>query len=138
MAARTEAKNEAAREALEPLDDGERPLVVTIAAVVSALVAISSVVGYAAGVEVTRIGSDGIEQGEHAAPILSVIAAVGLMGTMAYGHVAGALLGRAGLPGPARDRARRRLARARAGDRGLAGDRHLGADRRGRARCSTS
>jgi hypothetical protein len=85
MAARTEAKNEAAREALEPLDEGERPLVVTIAAVVSALVAISSVVGYAAGVEVTRIGSDGIEQGEHSAPILSVIAAVGLMGTMAYG-----------------------------------------------------
>ena len=85
MAARTEARNEAAREALEPLAEGERPLVVTIAAVVSALIAISSVVGYAAGVEVTRIGSDGIEQGEHAAPILSVVAVVGLMGTMAYG-----------------------------------------------------
>jgi hypothetical protein len=85
MAARTEAKNEAAREALEPLAQGERPLVVTIAAVVSALIAISSVVGYAAGVEVTRIGSDGIEQGQHPAPILSVIAVVALMGTMAYG-----------------------------------------------------
>jgi hydrogenase-4 membrane subunit HyfE len=43
------------------------------------------VIGYAAGVEVTQIGSDGIEQGEHQAPIISVIAAVGLMGTMAYG-----------------------------------------------------
>jgi hypothetical protein len=85
MAARTEAKDAAAREALEPLAEGERPLVVTIAAVVSALVAVSSVIGYAAGVEVTRIGSDGIEQGEHQAPILSVLAAVGLMGTMAYG-----------------------------------------------------
>jgi hypothetical protein len=85
MAARTEAKNEAAREALEPLPEGERPPVVTIAAVLSALVAISSVIGYAAGVEVTRIGSDGIEQGSHQAPILSVLAAVLLMGTMAYG-----------------------------------------------------
>jgi hypothetical protein len=85
LAARTEAKNEAAREQLEPLAAGERPLVVTIGAVLSALVAISSVVGYIAGVEVTRIGSDGIEQGEHQAPVLSVIAAAGLMGTMAYG-----------------------------------------------------
>ena len=42
-------------------------------------------VGYAAGVEVTRIGSDGIEQGEDQAPILSVIAVVALMGTMAWG-----------------------------------------------------
>ena len=33
----------------------------------------------------TRIGSDGIEQGEHGAPILSVLAAVALMGTMAWG-----------------------------------------------------
>ena len=65
--------------------EGERPTVVTVGAVISALIAISSVVGYLAGVEVTRIGSDGIEQGEHAAPILSVIAAVALMGTMAYG-----------------------------------------------------
>ena len=49
---------------------------VTVGAVISALIAISSVVGYAAGVEVTRIGSDGIEQGEQPAPILSVIAVV--------------------------------------------------------------
>ena len=85
MAARTEAKNEAVRAELEPLDAGERPNVVTVGAVISALIAISAVVGYAAGVEVTRIGSDGIEQGEHSAPILSVVAAAGLMGTMAYG-----------------------------------------------------
>ncbi len=85
MAARTEAKNEVARSELEPLAEGERPTVVTIAAVISALIAISSVVGWLAGVEVTRIGSDGIEQGEHTAPVISVIAVVGLMGTMAYG-----------------------------------------------------
>ena len=58
---------------------------VTIGAVISAVIAISTIVGYAAGVEVTRIGSDGIEQGEDQAPILSVIAVVALMGTMAWG-----------------------------------------------------
>jgi hypothetical protein len=85
MAARTEARNEAARAELEPLAEGERPLVVTIGAVISALIAVSSVVGYLAGVEVTKIGSDGIEQGEDEAPLLSIVAVVALMGTMAYG-----------------------------------------------------
>ena len=65
IAARTEAKNEAAREQLEPLAPGQRPTVVTVAAVISALIALSAIVGYLAGVKVTRIGSDGIEQGEH-------------------------------------------------------------------------
>jgi hypothetical protein len=85
MAARSEARNEAARAELEPLEEGERPLVVTIGAVVSALIALSSIVGYVAGVEVTKIGSDGIEQGEDTAPLFSVVAVVALMGTMAYG-----------------------------------------------------
>lgn len=85
MAARTEAKNEAARAELEPLAQGERPTVVTIGAVISGLIAISAIVGWALGVQVTRIGSDGIEQGQHDAPIVSVIVAAGLMGTMAYG-----------------------------------------------------
>ena len=85
MAARTEAKNEAARAELEPLDEGERPLVVTTGAIVSALIAVSSIVGYLAGVEVRKFGSDGIQQGEGEAPIVSVIAVVVLMGTMAWG-----------------------------------------------------
>ncbi len=85
MAARTEARNEAAREALEPLAPGERPAAVTVGAVISALIALSTIVGYVAGVEVTKIGSDGIEQGESQAPLLSVVAVVGLMGTMAWG-----------------------------------------------------
>jgi hypothetical protein len=85
MAARTEAKNRAAREALEPLAEGERPTVVTVGAVISALIAISAIVGYAAGVEVTKIGSDGIQQGTDEAPIASVIAVVALMGVMAWG-----------------------------------------------------
>jgi hypothetical protein len=85
VTARREARNQAAREALEPLEEGERPTVVTIGAVVSALIALSAIVGYVAGVEVTKVGSDGIEQGEDKAPLLSIVAVVGLMGTMAYG-----------------------------------------------------
>jgi hypothetical protein len=85
MAARSEARNQAVRDTLEPLDEGERPTVVTIGAVISAAIAISAVVGYLAGVEVRRFGSDGIQQGEDTAPLLSVVAAVALMGTMAYG-----------------------------------------------------
>jgi hypothetical protein len=85
MAARTEAKNEAARAELEPLGEGERPTVVTVGAVISGVIAVSAIVGWALGVQVTRIGADGIEQGQHDAPILSVIVAAGLMGTMAYG-----------------------------------------------------
>ena len=40
IAARYEAKNQAAREKLEPLEPGERPTIVTIGAVISALVAL--------------------------------------------------------------------------------------------------
>lgn len=50
--AKAEERNQAAREALEPLEEGERPLVVTIGAVISALISISVVVGYLAGTEV--------------------------------------------------------------------------------------
>lgn len=50
--AKAEERNQAAREALDPLEEGERPLVVTIGAVISALISISVVVGYLAGTEV--------------------------------------------------------------------------------------
>jgi uncharacterized protein (DUF983 family) len=50
--AKAEERNQEAREALEPLREGERPTVVTIGAVVAGLIALSIVVGYAAGVEV--------------------------------------------------------------------------------------
>jgi hypothetical protein len=50
--ARAEQRNREAREALEPLERGERPRVVTIGAVVSALIAASIVIGYLAGTEV--------------------------------------------------------------------------------------
>ena len=85
LSERTEAKNAAVREELEPLEEGERPTVVTVGAVVSGLIALSVVIGWAAGVEVTKFGSDGIQQGEDKAPVLSVIASAGLMSVMAYG-----------------------------------------------------
>lgn len=52
MAERTEEKNRAAREALDPLAEDERPTVTTVGAVISALVAVSILIGYATGVEV--------------------------------------------------------------------------------------
>ena len=50
--AKAEVRNREAREALEPLAEGERPPVVTIGAVVAALVALSILVGYFAGADV--------------------------------------------------------------------------------------
>ncbi|MGC1851507.1 MAG: hypothetical protein WA687_03595, partial [Solirubrobacterales bacterium] len=73
--ARAEERNQEVRESLEPLADGERPLVVTIGAVVAALVAISILAGYLAGVEV-----------EGDKPRLAqVLAPALIMGVMAWG-----------------------------------------------------
>jgi hypothetical protein len=73
--AKAEERNREARDALEPLADGERPLVVTIGAVVSALIALSIVVGYLAGTEVS---------GEKPR-FVQVLAPALLMGVMAWG-----------------------------------------------------
>ena len=73
--AKAEQRNQEAREALEPLAEGERPTVVTIGAVVAGLIALSIVIGYAAGVEV-----DG-EQPR----LAQVVAPTVIMGMMAYG-----------------------------------------------------
>jgi hypothetical protein len=73
--ARAEERNREAREALEPLAEGERPLVVTIGAVVSALVSASIVGGYLAGVHVSG--------GQAKLP--QVVAPALLMGIMAWG-----------------------------------------------------
>jgi hypothetical protein len=72
---RAEQRNREAREALEPLAEGERPLVVTIGAVVSALVAISILAGWLAG---TEVDGDRPEPAQILAPVL-------LMGIMAWG-----------------------------------------------------
>lgn len=73
--AKAEQRNQEAREALEPLAPGERPLAVTIGAVLSGLIAVSIVVGYLAGVEV-----DG-----ETPKLPQVLAPALLMGIMAWG-----------------------------------------------------
>jgi hypothetical protein len=73
--AKAEVRNQAAREALVPLAPGERPAVVTVAAILAALVAISIVATFAAGVKVN---------GE--TPKVSTVAAPALiMGVLAWG-----------------------------------------------------
>lgn len=73
--AKAEVRNQAARDALVPLAAGERPPVVTVAAILAALVAISIVVSFAAGVKVN--GST---------PKLTTVAAPALiMGVLAWG-----------------------------------------------------
>jgi hypothetical protein len=73
--AKAEERNRAAREALEPLAEGERPLVVTIGAVVAALVVLSIAIGYLAGTEVN---------GEKPRLVQALAPAL-LMGVMAWG-----------------------------------------------------
>jgi hypothetical protein len=73
--ARAEERSREAREALEPLGEGERPLVVTIGAAVAGLVALSIVAAYLAGTEV-----------EGAKPhFAQVLAPALIMGVMAWG-----------------------------------------------------
>ena len=73
--AKAEERNREAREALEPLAEGERPTVVTIGAIVAALISLSVVIGYATGVEVNG------EQPK----LPQVVAPAVIMGMMAWG-----------------------------------------------------
>ena len=73
--AKAEQRNQEAREALEPLAEGERPTVVTVGAVVAALIALSILAGYLAGVEVN---------GEKP-KLPQVLAPAMIMGIMAWG-----------------------------------------------------
>jgi hypothetical protein len=73
--AKAEVRNQEAREGLEPLGEGERPLVVTIGAVIAALIAASILIGYLAGTEVN---------GEKP-KFVQVLAPALLMGIMAWG-----------------------------------------------------
>jgi hypothetical protein len=73
--ARAEQRNQEAREALEPLAEGERPRVVTVGAIVAAIVALSIVGGYVAGVKVN---------GE-VPKLPQVLAPAMIMGIMAWG-----------------------------------------------------
>jgi hypothetical protein len=73
--ARAEQRNQEVRESLDPLAEGERPPAVTVGAVIAALVAISIVAGYVAGVEV---------EGDKPR-FVQVLAPALLMGIMAWG-----------------------------------------------------
>ncbi|MFL5896965.1 MAG: hypothetical protein ACJ76D_00640 [Solirubrobacterales bacterium] len=73
--ARAEQRNQEAREALEPLGEGERPRVVTIGAIVAGLIALSILGGYLAGVKVN---------GE-VPKLPQVLAPAMIMGIMAWG-----------------------------------------------------
>jgi hypothetical protein len=73
--ARAEQRNREAREALEPLAEGERPTVVTVGAIVAAAIALSIVAGYLAGVHVN---------GEKP-KLPQVLAPALIMGIMAWG-----------------------------------------------------
>lgn len=85
-AARTEAKNQAAREALEPLEPDERPTIVTIAAVISGLLALGSLITYLAGVELGEFDDFGTETGETSKPnLVYTVASTGVLGMMTYG-----------------------------------------------------
>jgi hypothetical protein len=75
MAAKAEERNRSARQALKPLREEERPLVVTIGAVISALFAASIVIAYAVGVEV-----DGERPN-----VVGVIVPTIVIGVMAWG-----------------------------------------------------
>jgi hypothetical protein len=73
--AKAEQRNQAAREALTPLADGERPTVVTVGAVVAGLIALSILAGYLLGVEVN---------GEKPR-VAQVLAPALIMGVMSWG-----------------------------------------------------
>jgi hypothetical protein len=75
VAARYEERNRVAREQLEPLAPDERPLVVTVGAVISGLVAISVLIAYALG---TTVNGD-------RPPFLQAVIPALLMGAMAVG-----------------------------------------------------
>jgi hypothetical protein len=76
QAPRKPSKDDIAREALVPLDEGERPLVVTIAALIATGLAVSTVVLFAIGVEVQ--GSEARNVGTLPYAGLMVAMAVGL------------------------------------------------------------
>lgn len=73
--AKAEERNQAAREALVPLGEGERPVVVTVGAVLAGLVALSIIIGYLAGVKV-----DGEKP-----KLVQVLAPALIMGAMSWG-----------------------------------------------------
>lgn len=70
------SKDDIAREQLVPLEEGERPRAVTVAAVIAGLLALSNLIGWIAGIE---IGGDKPSLGAVLPPlILMLVMAVGM------------------------------------------------------------
>ena len=84
-AARAEAKNREAREQLEPLEPLERPTVVTVGAVISALLGTSILVAYLAGAEVSQFDDFGNETGQAKPTIFAALVPFSICALMAYG-----------------------------------------------------
>jgi hypothetical protein len=84
-AAKTEAKNQAAREALEPLEPDERPGIVTVAAVISAALALGTILAYAVGLEVEQINDFGAETGQAKPNVIQTGIFTAVLAVMAYG-----------------------------------------------------
>ena len=76
---RSEAKNEAARAALEPLAPGERPTAVTIGAIVAVLCALANVVAVVLGWD------QGVDEDDRARALAYTILATGVLLVVAWG-----------------------------------------------------
>ena len=75
-ASRSEAKNAAARAQLEPLDAGERPVAVTVGAVIATVLSVGNVVLYLAGVKVS--GQKPTVQGIAGPTVIMAVCAYGM------------------------------------------------------------
>jgi hypothetical protein len=73
---RSEAKNEAVRAQLEPLDAGERPTAVTVGAAIATVLAVGNVVLYIAGVKVS--GQKPTVQGIAGPTLIMAVCAYGM------------------------------------------------------------
>jgi len=78
-ASRTEAKNEAARAALEPLASGERPTAVTVGAIVALLCALANVVAVVLGWD------QGVDDDDRSRALAYTILATGVLVAVAWG-----------------------------------------------------
>jgi hypothetical protein len=89
---RSEIRNERVRADLEPLEQGERPRVVTIGALVSFAIALSILIGYATGAKVSVDNSD-VEQEANAFQVFPPALLFLIMGLGMWGSRYWAVLG---------------------------------------------
>lgn len=81
---KSELRNERAREALDPLPEGERPTIVTVGVVISILIGASILIAYFAGAT-TRVFTSGVETGAERPNPFQVFIPAALFFVMAWG-----------------------------------------------------